>query len=33
VTLREKLFPGHKYTLESHPATGHRAQHLSQAAR
>jgi FMN-dependent oxidoreductase (nitrilotriacetate monooxygenase family) len=32
VTLREKLF-GQKYTLEGHPATGHRAQHLSDAAR
>jgi FMN-dependent oxidoreductase (nitrilotriacetate monooxygenase family) len=32
VTLREKLF-GQKYTLDGHPATGHRAQHLSDAAR
>lgn len=32
VTLREKLFPGHKYTLESHPATAHRAGHLTAAA-
>jgi FMN-dependent oxidoreductase (nitrilotriacetate monooxygenase family) len=32
VTLREKLFPGHKYTLEGHPATGHRAKHLTEAA-
>ena len=32
VTLREKLF-GQKYTLEGHPATAQRAQHLSDAAR
>jgi FMN-dependent oxidoreductase (nitrilotriacetate monooxygenase family) len=31
MTLREKLF-GQKYTLDGHPATGHRAQHLSDAA-
>jgi FMN-dependent oxidoreductase (nitrilotriacetate monooxygenase family) len=33
VTLREKLFPGHKYTLDGHPATAHRTKHLSEAAR
>lgn len=32
VTLREKLF-GQKYTLDGHPATAQRAQHLSDAAR
>ncbi|WP_433875270.1 LLM class flavin-dependent oxidoreductase [Sinomonas atrocyanea] len=32
VTLREKLF-GQKYTLDSHPATAQRAQHLAPAAR
>ena len=29
----EKLFPGHKYTLDSHPATQYRARHLSEATR
>lgn len=29
VTLREKLFPGHKYTLDTHPATAHRARSLT----
>ena len=29
VTLREKLFPGHKYTLDNHPATTHRARYLT----
>ena len=33
VTLREKLFPGHKYTLDAHPATGYRARRLSEAGR
>lgn len=32
VTLREKLF-GQKRTLDSHPATAHRARHLAAAAR
>ncbi|MFK0006553.1 LLM class flavin-dependent oxidoreductase [Paenarthrobacter sp. NPDC090520] len=30
VTLRETLF-GQKYTLDGHPATGHRTQHLAPA--
>ncbi|UOT03223.1 LLM class flavin-dependent oxidoreductase [Rhodococcus opacus] len=28
VTLREKLYPGHKRTLEAHPASAYRAQRL-----
>lgn len=28
-TLREKLFPGHKYALDSHPAAGYRAERLA----
>lgn len=32
VTLREKFF-GQKYTLDGHPATAQRAQHLSNATR
>ena len=32
-TLREKLFPGHKYTLDGHPATAERAKRLSDASR
>ena len=31
-TLREKLFPGHKYTLDSHPATEHRTKRLTSAS-
>ena len=29
VTMREKLFPGHKRTLDSHPASAFRAQRLA----
>ena len=30
VTLREKLYPGHKRTLDSHPASAHRAKHSAE---
>ena len=33
VTMREKLFPGHKRTLDAHPASAHRAKLSPQSPR